>query len=133
MPYPDPAPGLNRSVLKVLGRDGGERPWRYTTLPTYNPDGSVLTPGVKQTPDGVFILLSDEIVTSLRATMTQAEKDEVLPWIDRKTEAQAALWHAPMWAGQASAVYWRIPAVVWDDPTGAVPLKVRNYFRELFS
>lgn len=128
-------PDFNRSQLKVLGRDGSERPWRWTTEPVYGngPMNPPTVAGVKQTPNGVFVLLSDEIVDRLRTTMTQAEKDEVAPWVDRKTEAQAAMWHAPMWAGQISAVYWRIPATVWDDPTGPVPLKVRNYFRELFS
>lgn len=125
---------FNRSQLIVLGRDNGsERPWRYTTQPVLNPDGSVLTPGVKQTPNGVFVVLSDDLVTSLRSTMTQAEKDEVLPWVNRYTEAQCAMWHVPVWCGQTSMVAWRIPATVWDDPTTQPPAKVIAYFRELFA
>lgn len=120
---------FNLSLLKVLDT----QPWRYTTQPTYNPDGSVLIPGVKQTLDGVFVLLDDAIVTSLRTTMTAAEKTEVAPWVNRYTEAQAATWNAPMWAGQTSAVYWRIPATVWASPGDPVPAKVKAYFRELFT
>ncbi len=125
---------FNTSLLKVLGRDSSERPWRWTTEPVYG-NGPLNPPtvaGVKQTPNGVFVLLSDELVTYLRQTMTQAEKDEVLPWVNRYDEAQAAMWHAPLWAGQGNAVYWRIPATVWDDPTSPVPQKVKTYFRNLF-
>jgi hypothetical protein len=114
---------FNRSLLKVIE----ERPWRWTTPP--NPDG---TGGVKQTLDGVFILLSDELVEWMKANLTQAQKDELQGWVNRYTEAQCATWHVPVWAGQTSAVFLRVPAAVWNDPTGAPPQKVKTYFRELF-
>lgn len=111
------------SQLKVLE----VQPWRWTTLPDANGNG-----GVKQTLNGVFVMMSDELVTMLRSTMTQAEKDEVAPWVNRYTEAQCATWNVPLWSGQTSAVYWRIPATVWASPADPVPLKVKAYFRELF-
>ncbi len=114
---------FNLSVLEVLGT----QPWRWTTQPDVEGNG-----GVKQTLSGVFILMSDEIVAYLRATMTQAEKDEVAPWVNRYSEAQCNEWHVPVWAGQDSAVYWRIPAAIWNDPAAPPPQKVKTYFRELF-
>ncbi len=119
---------FNRSLLNPLEY----RPWRYTTPPTYNPDGSEATAGVKQTMNGVFILLSPELVAILKANLTQAEKDEIDAWVYPVTEEQAALWHVPVWAGQASATYFRIPAAVWNDPTGAPPATVKRYFADLW-
>ena len=108
------------SQLKVIE----ERPWRWTTPP--NPDG---TGGVKSAPlDGVFILLSDELVAWMKQNLTQTQKDEIDGWIDRRTEAQCATWHVPVWAGQSSAVFLRVPAATWDDPTGPPPLKVKKLF-----
>lgn len=130
---PTAATDFNRSLLKVLGRDGSERPWRYTTQPTYNPDGSILTPGVTQQANGVFILLNDDIVNMLKLTLTTAEKAELVGWFDRRTEAQCAIWHVPVWAGDSSAVFIRVPAAIWDDPTTVPPLKVRQYFAVLFN
>lgn len=120
---------FNRSLLKVLTT----QPWRYTTQPTYNPDGSEATPGVKQFLDGVFILFSDELVTLLKTTLSAAEKTELQTWVNQYTEAQCALWHVPVWAGNASAVYARIPAAVWNDPTVAPPAKVKQYFSTLWN
>jgi hypothetical protein len=95
-----------------------------------NADG---TGGVRSAPlDGVFILLSDELVELLRAKLSQAQKDELAAWVNRYSEAQCATWHVPLWAGQSSAVLLRVPASVWDDPTGAPPAKVRNYLAELW-
>jgi hypothetical protein len=109
------------------------RPWRWTTPPTYNPDGSVLTAGVKQELQGVFILLSDALVDHLAATLTQTQKDELRSWIHRVTNAQAAEWHVPMWAGDTNgAVFIRVPAATWNDPSTAPPTKVRTYFQKLY-
>lgn len=113
-------------------------PWRYTTEPTFNADGTIATPGVKASLSGVFILLSDELVTRLRETMTAAQKTEVAAWVTRLTIddldplKRPETWNVPVWAGQSSAVYWRIPASIWSNPADPVPLKVRNYFRELW-
>ena len=105
--------GFDRALLKLL-----EQPPRRTS------DGMTL--------NGVFVLLADELVTMLRATMTQAEQDEVAPWVNRYTAAQCALWNVPLWAGQSSAVYWRIPAALWASPADPVPAKVKRYFAALF-
>ena len=126
-------PDFNRSLVKVLGRDGGERPWRWNPAPVLNPDGSVLAPGVQQQANGVFILLTDELITMLCATLTQVQKDELLTWADTRTEAQCAIWHVSVWAGDSVAKFFRIPATIWDDPLTAPPLKVRQYFARLWS
>lgn len=114
---------FNKSLLKVLDT----APRRGTTPP--NPDG---TGGVKQTLNGVFILFSDELVAILKAGLTQAQKDELQQWVNRYTEAQCAEWHVPVWAGNDSAVYCRVPAATWNDPTTTPPVKVRNYFQHLW-
>lgn len=114
---------FNTSLLKVLDT----QPWRWTTQP--NPDG---TGGVKQTLDGVFILFSDELVAILKAGLTQAQKDELETWVNRYTAAQCATWHVPVWAGSSSAVYCRVPAAIWNNPTTTPPLKVRQYFQSLW-
>lgn len=119
---------FNLSLLKPLDY----RPWRYTTEPTYNPDGTEATPGVKQTTTGVFILLSPELVVLLKANLTPAEKAEIDAWVYPATEAQAALWHIPVWAGETSAVYFHIPSTVWNDPLAAPPAKVKQYFADLW-
>lgn len=114
---------FNRSLLQVLDY----KPWRWTTPP--NPDG---TGGVKQEADGVFILLSPELVTLLKEGLTQTEKDELQGWVLPRSMAQCAEWHVPLWVGQSSAVYVRIPAPVWNDPTTRPPLKVRRFFAALY-
>jgi hypothetical protein len=88
---------FDRSQIRILDT----APFKWATPP------SMGVAGVKgQTLDGVFILMSDELVTSLRETMTAAEKTEVAPWVNRYTAEQCALWNVPVWAGQDSAVYW---------------------------
>lgn len=108
------------------------RPWRYTIPPTYAPDGSELTPGVKQTLQGVFILLSDELIALLAANLNQADADKLRSYAHRVTAEEAAEWHVPMWAGQESAVFIRVPAAVWNDPTAAPPAAVKQYFQHLW-
>ena len=127
-------PDFNLSQLKVLGRHGTERPWRWNPAPVYG-NGPLNPPtvaGVPQQANGVFILLNDDIVNMLKTTLTTAEKAELVGWFDRRTEAQCALWNVPVWAGDNSAVFIRVPAVEWDDPTTAPPLKVRQYFAALW-
>ena len=119
---------FNRSLLHVLPY----KPWRWTTPPTYNPDGSVNTPGVKQELNGVFILFSDELVTILKEGLTAIEKAELDGYVNRYTEAQCAMWNVPVWAGQDSAVYCRVPAAVWNDPTTPPPAKVKRFFAKLW-
>ena len=126
-------PDFNRSLAKVLGRDGSERPWRWNPAPILNPDGSVLVPGVQLQANGVFILLTDTLIALLRETLTQAERDELATWADTRTEAQCALWHVPVWAGESVAKFLRIPPAIWDDPLTAPPLKVRQYFARLWA
>lgn len=115
---------FNRSLLQLIPY----RPWRWTTPP--NPDGTGGTKGYLQ---GVFILLSDELVEILATNLTQAEKDELRAWIHRVTMEQAAEWHVPVWAGNTNgAVFIRVPAAVWNDPTGEPPAKVKRYFAHLW-
>ena len=103
------------------------RPWRWTTPP--NPDGTGGTKGYLQ---GVFILLSDELIEYLAANLTQAEKDELRQWAHRVTADEAGEWHVPIWAGNSSAVFIRVPATVWNDPEGTPPAKVKRYFANLY-
>ena len=120
---------FDRSLLQVIGY----QPWRWTTPPTYDPiTHAELTPGIRQTLGGVFILFSDELVAILKAGLTQAQKDELQNWVNQYTEAECAEWHVPVWAGDNKAVYCRVPAAIWNDPTTAPPLKVRNYFQALW-
>jgi hypothetical protein len=114
---------FDTSLVKVLD----QQPWRWTTPP--NPDG---TGGVKQTLNGVFILFSDELVAILKAGLTQVQKDELQTWVNQYTEAQCADWHVPVWAGNDKAVYCRVPAAIWNDPTTAPPQKVKDYFQSLW-
>ena len=121
---------FNRSRLNPLA----EMPWRWTTAPVLNPDGSVLVPGVKSAPlDGAFILLDDATITFLRNKLTAAEKLEIDGWIDRRTEAQCATWHVPVWSGQSSAVYLRIPASEMATPSSPTSAKVIRYFDVLYA
>lgn len=108
------------------------RPWRWTTPPTYNPDGTVATPGVKQELEGVFILLSDALMDNLAATLTQAQRDELRTWAHRVSLAEAGEWHVPVWGGEAGAVFIRVPKAIWNNPTGAPPAKVKQYFQHLY-
>lgn len=119
---------FNRSLLQVLDY----RPWRWTTAPTYDANGNVITPGVKQELNGVFILFSDELVAILKEGLTQAEKDELQQWVNVYTEAQCAMWNVPVWAGNDRAVYCRVPAAVWSDPATDTPAKVKRFFASLW-
>jgi hypothetical protein len=113
-----------RSQLLIIE----ERPWRWTTPP--NPDG---TGGVKSAPlDGVFILLSDELVQRLKTGLSQAQKDELQTWVDLRTEAHCATWHVPLWAGETSGYFLRVPAAVWNDPSSEPPAKVKTYLQHLW-
>lgn len=119
---------FNPSLLRVLPF----RPWRWTTPPTYNPDGSEATPGVKQELQGVFVLLSNELIDRLADTLTQTEKDELRQWAHRVSASEAAEWHVPVWAGQDGAVFIRVPAATWNNPGGTPPAKVKRYFADLY-
>ncbi len=119
---------FDRSQILVID----ERPWRYTTPPTYDAAGVELTPGVKQTLSGVFVLISDELVDLLADALTPAQRTELRGWIYRVTEAEAATWNVPLWAGQSSAIFLRIPAAIWNDPATNPPAKVKAYFQQLY-
>ena len=119
---------FNPSFLQLIPY----RPWRWTTPPAYNPDGSEAAAGTKGYLQGVFILLSDELIEYLAANLTQAEKDELRQWAHRVTAAEAGEWHVPIWAGNTSAVFIRVPAATWNDPEGTPPAKVKRYFANLY-
>ncbi len=125
---------FNASLIKVLVRDGSERPWRWTTEPVYGngPFNPPTVAGVKQTLNGVVILLSDAVIDKARETLDAAQKAELAPWIERRDEAWAAEWHVPVWAGETSLVGLRIPAAIWNDPTSAPPAKVREYLKDVW-
>lgn len=89
---------------------------------------------VTQTLNGVFILLSDELIEMLASTdaLTVTEKQQLRGMAYRVTAEQAGVWHVPVWAGQESAVCLRIPASVWDNPDGEPPAKVKKFFQQLW-
>ncbi len=116
------------------------KPWRYTTQPTYNPDGSEATPGVKQELDGVFLLLSRELVDRLKSKLTAAQQTELESFVYPMTEAQAGEWHVPVWARgpdepvpDPAAVYVRVPAVLWSNPNNQPPAKIKTFMQHLWS
>lgn len=105
---------FNLSLLKPLDY----RPWRY--------DGADLQSGQdgsdsrrQANDDRRFYPVIPELVVLLKANLTPAEKAEIDAWVYPATEAQAALWHIPVWAGETSAVYFHIPSTVWNDPLAA--------------
>lgn len=138
-------PQFNRSQCRLITT----QPFKWTTPPTYNPDGSVLVAGVAGVPlDGVFILLSDEVVTLLKNTLSAAQKTELQGWVTvlwtdedsnpaRPINQRLATWQAngtvPGWAGQVRHVFLRVPANVWNDPTGPVPQQVKDFFQWLYN
>lgn len=105
------------------------RPWRWTTPPAGDGTGGVKEdiPG-----GGVFILLSPKLVEQLKQNLTAAERNELQTYVYPVTQAQAATWHVPVWAGETNAVYLRIPAAVWNNPTGTPPAKVKRFFQWLW-
>ena len=126
------------SQTQVMGRDGSARPWRYTVEPVLNPDGSVLTPGTVQTPTGVFIQITPEIYAELRDRLLAADKTEFIGWLyaldinDPDPLKRPQTWHVPVWAGQTNVVYLRIPAVVWNAPTGVPPAKIKTFLHRFW-
>lgn len=107
-------------------------PWRYTTQPTYDANGNMTDPGVTQTLDGVFIMLSRALVDMLKANLSAADQATLEGYVYNVTADQAGMWHVPVWAGDDHAVYIRVPATVWSDPTTDAPAKVKAYFQRLW-
>ena len=119
---------FNPSVLKLIT----VAPWRYATQPTYAPDGTELTPGVTQTLPGVFVMIDDSLIATLRAKLPAASKTELDGWVYRVTAAQAAEYNVPMWAGDTSAVFIRVPAATWSNPATVPPAKIKLFFSNLW-
>lgn len=99
----------------------------------YRPYRTDAQGNVVQTLDGVFILFSRPLAEWMKENLTQAQKDEIEGWIYQVTEAQAAIWHVPVWAGRNAGFYLRVPAALWNDPAVAPPQKVKDYLRTLWS
>jgi hypothetical protein len=133
---------FNRSILLVLGRDGTERPWRWNPEPVYGngPMNPPTAAGVKQTPSGVFVQIPEAWIEKLREGLSSTQLQELSDWVYRVSNenplpanhVDAATWHIPIPAGETRAVFFRVPAAVWNDPTTTPPAKVRNYFRDLY-
>lgn len=139
-------PDFNRSMLKVLGRDGSARPWRWTTEPVYGngPMNPPTVAGVKEIMQGVMILASDEILAFIRNGLTAPQQTAVEGW-KRRVKANptvaekadgwldAVEWHIPLWAGQDDALYILIPQAVWNTPVAVPPALVKSRFKNLWS
>ena len=120
------------------------QPYKWTTPPTYNPDGTVLTPGVAGIPlDGVFILIDDDVIAALKNNLTAAQKTEIQSWAyvlwtdedtnpARPVNQRLATWIGAVgWSGSTRHVFLRIPAATWNTPTGTPPAKVIQYLQWL--
>lgn len=108
---------FNRSLVQRL---------RYQPFKT-DADGNVT-----QTLDGVFILLSRELVDMLKENLSDTVKAQLESYVYPVTAEQAGLWHVPVWAGEDHAVYLRVPATLWSDPTTDPPAKVKAIFQKLW-
>ena len=113
--------GFNRSLAQRIRY----RPWRWTDE----------TETTKQELNGVFILLSDELVEMLANSdeLTDTQKQQLRDMAHRVTVEEAGEWHVPVWAGQDKATYLRIPATHWNDPTSAPPAAVKKFFRRIWN
>lgn len=92
------------SVLMALSF----RPWRE--LPS----------GEREELDGAFILATPQLLEELAAGLSPPEAEELRSWAHSMTEAEAAEWHVPLWAGETQALYIRVPAQTWDRPSAPV-------------
>ncbi len=134
---------FTRSKIRLIET----QPFKWTTPPTYNPDGTVATPGVASAPlDGVFILIDDDVIAALKVALTAAQKTEIQSWAyvlwsdedtnpSRPVNQRLAAWQAGGgvvgWAGETRHVFLRVPAAVWNDPTGEPPAKVKQFLQWL--
>ena len=125
-----PAPGFTASQIRVIRT----QPYKWITPPTYNPDGSILTAGVKSAPlDGVHILLDDQIVEWLKIALTAAQKTALQSYVKklytdedtnpaRPVDDRLATWIGLVgWSGQTEHTFIRIPANIWNTPTSQNP------------
>ncbi len=82
---------------------------------------------------GVFILIDDGLIAMLRAKLTtNAQRTTFDSWVYRVTEAQAAEYGIPLWSGDTSAVFIRVPATVWVKWSDPVPAQVKTFFAQLY-
>ncbi|HXH29505.1 MAG TPA: hypothetical protein VNJ01_01715, partial [Bacteriovoracaceae bacterium] len=103
-------------------------PWRYTTQP--NPDG---TGGVTETTPSVLVRIDEALRSDLRAKLTTtAQRTAFDSYVYLMTEAQCAEWHVPMWAGETSAVFIRVPNAVWSSWNVPPPAQVKTFFAQLY-
>lgn len=116
------------------------QPQKWTTPPTYNPDGTILTPGVASAPlDGVHILIGDAEIAALKVALTAAQKTTLQSWVrelwtdedsSRPVDDRLATWIGLSgWSGQTKHTFIRIPAAVWNTPTGEPPATVKTFLQ----
>jgi len=108
-------------------------PWRYTTQPTYNPDGSELTPGVKENMAAVLVRIDPALRDMLRAKLTtNAQRTTFDSYVYPMTDVQCAEWHVPLWSGETSALFMRVPTAVWSSWSVPPPAQVKLFFSQLW-
>jgi len=108
-------------------------PWRYTTQPTYAPDGTELTPGVKENMPNVLVRLDEALLAELRALLTTTtQRTQFDGWTRRMTDVECAEWHVPVWSGETSATFLAIPNAIWSRWDAAVPAIVKTRFGRLY-
>ncbi len=107
-------------------------PWRYTTQPTYS-GTTELTPGIKETMPAVLVRLDPALMTELRALLTtNAQRTTFDSYNYPMTAAECAEWHVPLWAGETSAVFIRVPNAAWASPNAVPPAQVKTFFNYLW-
>ena len=103
-------------------------PWRYTTQP--NPDG---TGGVKENMAAVLVRIDPALRDMLRAKLTtNAQRTTFDSYVYPMTEAQCAEWHVPLWSGETSALFMRVPNTVWSSWDVPPPAQVKLFFSQLW-
>ena len=129
---------FTRSQIKLIET----QPYKWTTPPTYNPNGTVLTPGVASAPlDGVLILIGDAEIAALREALTAAQKTTLQSYVKdyytdedanpaRPIDDRLATWVGLVgWSGQTKHTFIRFPAAAWNAPTGEPPALVKTYMQ----
>ncbi len=109
-------------------------PWKYTTQPTYAPDGMTqLTPGVKENMAAVLVRIDPALRDMLRAKLTtNTQRTAFDGYVYPMTEAQCAEWHVPLWSGETSAVFIRVPTAVWAKWDVPPPAQIKTFFAHLY-
>jgi hypothetical protein len=119
---------LDRSLAMVVD----PRPWRWATPPVLDESGAIEVEGEAEELDGVFVLVSDDVLDRLVENLPEEDAAELRDWIHAFDDEEGAEWNVPTWAGDTRSAFLRVPSSIWDDPTSRPPEKVRRFFGFLY-